>query len=48
MQKHALPLQKNLLFFYNSQLYLSLYQVRLDRDYWEVDTGFGANQARLG
>ena len=25
-----------------------LYQVRLNRNYWEVDTGFTANQVRLG
>ena len=42
-----MPCQKKPFIFYNSQLYLCLYQVRLDRDYWEVDTGFGANEARL-
>ena len=44
-----MPCRYRKTFFYNSQLYLSLYQVRLDRDYWEVDiAGFGANQALLG
>ena len=40
--------KKPFISYYNSQLYLSLYQVRLNRDYWEVDTGFSANQAQLG